>query len=235
MRAFLWLLLATITPVYAASELPLPQRVQASYLVYKGTLSIAQIDETFSREGEHYQLSSTVKPLGLLAFFRPGKVHISSHGIVTQQGLQPLVFADVRDADAAKNARAEFDWGKLKLTLSDAKQKRDEDLTLGTQDRLSAMYQFMFLSLTANSTLNFAMTNGNKLDDYHYLVSTGAEIFTPAGKFSTLYLDSQAKTGESRTQIWLAKEQHFLPCKVIVTDGDGDQLKQILQSIRVTP
>ncbi|MGB7651423.1 MAG: DUF3108 domain-containing protein [Gallionella sp.] len=235
MRACLLLLLCCTNLAIAAETTTLPSRVQATYLVYKGSMSIAQIDEVFSRDEQHYQLTSTVKPLGLLAFFRPGRVHINSHGLITEQGLQPLLFEDVRDADTAKNSRAEFDWTKQLLTLINAAQKREEALPLGTQDRLSAMYQFMFLHLTVDSNLDFAMTNGNKLDDYHYRVATGGVLVSAAGKFNTLYLDSQAKAGESRTQIWLAKEQHFLPCKVIVTDGDGDQLKQVLQSISVTP
>ena len=235
MRALFLLLLGAANLAVAEDFSQLPSRVQASYLVYKGSLSIAQIDEVFSRDNDHYQLTSTVKPLGLLAFFRPGKVHIKSHGLITEQGLQPLLFEDLRDADAAKNSRAEFDWTKRELTLSNAAQKRTESLPVGTQDRLSAMYQFMFLQLNAQSHLDFAMTNGNKLDDYHYLVTAGQKVSSNAGQFSTWYLDSQAKAGESRTQIWLAKEQHFLPCKVIVTDGDGDQLKQVLQSLSVTP
>ena len=235
MRALFLLLLGTANLAVAADFAPLPSRVQTSYLVYKGSMSIAQIDEIFSRDEQHYQLTSTVKPLGLLAFFRPGKVHIKSHGLITKQGLQPLHFEDFRDADTAKNVRADFDWTKHELTLTNATQKRTEALPVGTQDRLSAMYQFMFLHLSANSHLDFAMTNGNKLDDYHYLVSMGSPLNTPAGKFSTLYLDSQAQAGESRTQLWLAKEHYFLPAKIIVTDGDGDQLKQILQSIRITP
>jgi len=236
MRPLLWFLLCTIASLaYASDASTPPSRIQASYLVYKGSLSIAQIDEVFSRDNDHYQLTSTVKPLGLLAFFRPGKVHIKSHGLISDQGLQPLRFEDLRDADAAKNSRAEFDWAKPALTLSNATQKREETLPLDTQDRLSAMYQFMFLHLNAQSNLDFAMTNGNKLDDYHYRVETGERMVSAAGQFNTLYLDSQAKAGESRTQIWLAKEQHFLPCKVIVTDGDGDQLKQVLQSLSVTP
>jgi len=235
MRALFLLLLAASNLAIAADWTTVPSRVQATYLVYKGSLSIAQIDEVFSRDEQHYQLTSTVKPLGLLAFFRPGRVHINSHGLINEQGLQPLLFEDLRDADNAKNSRAEFDWTKQRLTLSNASQKREEALPVGTQDRLSAMYQFMFLHLNVDSNLDFAMTNGNKLDDYHYRVATGGEMVSAAGKFNTLYLDSQAKSGESRTQIWLAKEQHFLPAKVVVTDGDGDQLKQILQSIHVTP
>lgn len=235
MRVFFLLLLCTANLAVAADWASIPSGVQATYLVYKGSLSIAQIDEVFSRDDQHYQLTSTVKPLGLLAFFRPGKVHIKSQGLITEQGLQPLLFEDLRDADAAKNSSAEFAWAKQLLTLSNANQKLEKTLPIGTQDRLSAMYQFMFLQLSENSNLDFAMTNGSKLDDYHYFVSAGAKITSNAGQFNTLYLDSQAKSGESRTQIWLAKEQHFLPYKVIVTDGDGDQLKQVLQSIRITP
>jgi Protein of unknown function (DUF3108) len=236
MHRYLLLSVFLVTQAWAASpDTASPSKVKASYFVYKGSMSIAQIDELYVRDGDRYKITSTVKPLGLLAFFKPGKVHIQSQGTINAEGLQPMQFSDLRDADAAKNSHADFSWSQSKIILVNATQKRELELELGTQDRLSAMYQFMFLSLVPNSDLDFSMTNGNKLDDYHYRVSNGPKVFTNAGKFSTLYLDSQAKKGESRTQIWLANEQHLLPCKVIVTDGDGDQLKQVLQSLTITP
>lgn len=210
-----------------------PVRVQASYLIYKGDMEVAQIEETFTRSGDRYTLSSTAQPLGLLALFKPGRVYISSQGAIDQHGLKPQTFTYRHEIDASKASRAEFDWhtGQLKLTH----QPAGLALPAGTQDRLSAMYQFMFLSLRARDQFDLNMTNGSKLDHYRYAVTSGQQISTAAGKFSTLYLASQLKSGENRTELWLADKFHYLPCKMVITEADGGQLSQILTRLDIKP
>lgn len=225
---------AAVIPEPAAS----PVRVQASYLIYKGDMEVAQIEETFTRTGDRYTLSSTAQPLGLLALFKPGRVYISSQGTIDQHGLKPQTFTYRHEIDSSKASRAEFDWNARQLNLTH--QPAGLALPAGTQDRLSAMYQFMFLSLRARDQFDLDMTNGSKLDHYHYAVASGQQISTAAGNFSTLYLDSlnpgkPAKAGENRTELWLAEKFHHLPCKMVITDADGGQLSQILTRLDIKP
>ena len=229
LRALVWLMLCLTSHALAAQ----PTSVLATYDVYKGPLRIGQIEESFTRDKDHYTLTSTTHAVGLLAIFNPGKILISSHGLVGNRGLQPSRFSDQRERHESRNRSAEFDWNTRQLTLIQQEQRTSVALPDGTQDRLSAMYQFMFLSPQPGTTLDFPMTNGGKLDDYHYVIMRGEPLKTPAGEFNTLYLDSQAKKGESRTEIWLATQQYNLPCKMIITDPDGDQLSQILSSLAI--
>lgn len=231
LQAFLWLLLCAVAPAFAAE----PASVHATYDVYKDSLKIGQMEETFTRDKDHYTLTSTTTPVGLLAAFRPEKIFINSSGLVGKQGLQPLRFSHRRERNESRDSRAEFDWDAKQLALIHQTQRTVVELPDGTQDRLSAMYQFMFLSLQSATTLDFAMTNGNKLDNYHYTLTPGQKLKTPAGEFNTLYLDSEAKAGESRTEIWLATQHHNLPCKMIITDSGGDQLTQILSKFDIKP
>lgn len=210
-----------------------PTDILATYDVYNGHLKIGQIEERFVRDKDRYTLTSTTRAVGLLAVFNPGKIQISSSGLVGARGLQPLRFSDLRENHEDKDRRAELDWNAKRLTLIQRAQRTSFALPQGTQDRLSAMYQFMFLSLKAGTTLDFPMTNGGKLDNYHYAITRGETLKTPAGEFNTLYLDSQAKKGESRTEIWLATNQYNLPCKMIITETDGDQLTQILSKLEI--
>ena len=223
-----WLVLCA--PAYAA----VPGGVQASYEVFSSGMKIGQIDETYTRNNDHYTLTSTTTPLGLLAVFKPEKVFLSSSGLITKQGLRPQHFNHKRGVDASKEISAEFDWATQQLTLIHQAQRAQLALPEGTQDRLSAMYQFMFLRLENVATLDFPMTNGNKLDSYHYAIGARQKIDTPAGKFDSRYLDSQGKPGESRTEIWL-ETQHNLPCKMIITDASGDQFMQILSGLKIIP
>ncbi|OGS92139.1 MAG: hypothetical protein A2Z95_00525 [Gallionellales bacterium GWA2_60_18] len=228
---YAWLLLCVAPPVLAAA----PSGVQATYDVYRDGLKVGQIEETYTRDHERYTLSSTTTPTGLLAVFRPEKIFIESAGLIGQQGLQPERFSHRRERDENKDSRAEFDWKERHLALTQQAQRILLELPDGTQDRLSAMYQFMFLPLQKAAALDFAMTNGSKLDHYHYAISRGQKLKTPAGEFRTLYLDNQAGAGENRTEIWLAVQHHNLPCKMVITDADGEQLTQVLSRLIVVP
>ncbi|MFA6970639.1 MAG: DUF3108 domain-containing protein [Gallionella sp.] len=225
---FLWLMLCA--PAYAA----MPGSVHASYEVFMSGMKIGQIDEVYTRDKDHYTLTSITTPLGLLAVFKPEKIYISSSGLITKQGLRPQHFEDKRAGNPGKSSQAEFDWTAQQLTLMHQTQRTQLSLVEGTQDRLSAMYQFMFIHFTGIDTLNFAMTNGNKLDNYHYTIGPVQKLDTPAGQFDSIYLDSQAKPGESRTEIWL-ETQHNLPCKMIITDAKGEQYTQILSGLKILP
>lgn len=227
-QAIAWLMLCISVTVFAAQ----PDSVQASYDVYKDGMKVGRIDETYTRNKDRYTLSSTTTPVGLLAVFKPEKVFVSSSGLIGKQGLQPLHFSHQRERDASKDSSAEFDWDAKQLTLGHQAQRTVLALPDGTQDRLSAMYQFMFLPLQS-ATLDFPMTNGNKLDNYHYAITPNQKLSTPAGIFSTLYLDSQAKPGETRTEIWLATQSYNLPCQMIITNPDGEQLTQVLNKLQI--
>lgn len=225
------LMLCCATPAFAAP----PASVQVSYDIFKSGIPVGRIDESYSRNRDRYTLTSTTTPVGLLAMFKPEKIFIKSNGLIDKQGLQPLLFSHQREHDHSKDNRAEFDWPNKRLLLVHQQQHDTVALPDGTQDRLSAMYQFMFLNLQADTALDFAMTNGNKLDQYHYAVSGPQHLDTPAGEFNALYLDNQAKPGESRNEIWLCMDHHNLPCKMIITDANGDQLTQVLRKLTVKP
>ena len=229
MKWLMLILTCLCAPAWAAQD------IAVTYEVFSHGSKIGQIDESYHSSGDHYTLTSTTTPLGLLALFRPQKVFINSDGLVDEQGLHPLNFTQTREGDPGKSVSARFDWAEQQLTLSNPAQSVTLPLPRDTQDRLSAMYQFMFISFTKRSSLDFAMTNGSKLDSYHYAVGARQKMNTPAGKFDSLYLDSQAKPGENRTEIWLATQHHNLPCKMIITDAQGEQITQVLSTLKITP
>lgn len=230
LQALAWLMLCAATTALAAP----PDSVQAAYNVSKSGLQV-EVKETYTRDQDRYTLSSVWTPVGLLAILKPEKILIDSNGLIGKQGLQPLLLNHRRELDESKNSRAEFDWDNKRLTLLYQAQRKVVALPAGTQDRLSMMYQFMFLPLQNADTLEFPMTNGSKLDHYRYVITRDQTIKVPAGEFKTIYLDSQAKPGESRTEIWLATQYHNLPCKVIITEANGDQFTQVLSKLTIKP
>jgi hypothetical protein len=229
--SFPWLMLCVASSSFAAP----PSSVLASYDVYKGSIKVAQIEETYTRKKDRYTLSSTSRPVGLLAIIKPGKILISSSGLVGSKGLQPLRFSDQRERDESRDRLAEFDWNARQLTLINHEQRTVLPLPDGTQDRLSAMYQFMFLSLAKTDILSFHMTNGNKIDVYNYRITPDQSVTVPLGTFKGLYVASVPEADASRTEIWLAEEHANFPYKMIITDKDGDKFSQVLTKFVFVP
>ena len=228
MKWFYTILLLLSSQVQAAA----PDSVQLDYIVSMSGMQAGKIDETFRKIGDHYTISSVTTPTGLLAMIKPGRIFFNSSGLISKAGLNPLHFEDKREDNPEKNASAEFNRATGQLLLLHQAARTVLALPEDTQDRLSAMYQFMYLDL--KDTLSFFMTNGNKLDNYHYAIGKTEKLDTPAGQFDTIYLDSQAKAGESRTEIWLSTE-YKLPCKMVITESNGNQYMQILSALKIVP
>lgn len=234
MRSLLLIPILTLcleVPLYAAE----PITVHAQYVLLKGSIRIGTMDETFSRKQDHYTIDSITRATGLLALFKPEIIHVTSKGAITANGLRPSTFNTERKLDTDRNARAEFDWQDKRITLTDRKGKRVLPLPAGTQDRLSAMYQFMFLALQDAKRLDFHMTNGSKVDIYNYTLTPGKSVTTPLGTFSAIYAASPVEAGNSRTEIWLSTKHDNFPCKMVITDPDGGKITQELTQIDFAP
>jgi len=212
-----------------------PSSVLATYDIYKSGIRIGQIEESYAYSKGHYTVTSTTRAVGVLAVFRPGRIILGSSGLVDNQGLKPLKFSDIREGEGGKNRSAEFDWNTGRLTMIQPAQRTVVPLPDGTQDRLSAMYQFMFLSLAKTNSLSFYMTNGGKLDIYNYRITPEQSVTVPLGTFKALYVASVPEPKSNRTEIWLATEHANFPYKMVITDPDGASLSQVLTKFDLVP
>jgi len=231
-RLFLCLLLSTLA---MSSHAAAPMKVHASYDVLKFGLKGATMTETFTRTDSHYTIESVTEAFGLVAVFKPETIRVTSEGTVTAHGLRPDTFTITRKLDTDLNARADFDWAHQRITLTNRNGKRTLQLKAGTQDRLSAMYQFMFLALQNVTELTFDMANGNKLDVYNYTLMPNQSVTIPLGTFKTTYVVNPLEPGVNRTELWVATERANLPCKMVITDPDGSKFSQVLTKIEIEP
>ena len=237
MRLIFWILLSGILPMIAMPAVAAggPSRVQASYDLIKDGIKAATVTETYTRTRDNYRIESVTKAVGLLAVFKPETIRLVSEGTVTAKGLRPLTFSSKRTLDAERNTSADFDWEAVSVTLNDRDGKHTLPLQAGTQDRLSAMYQFMFEPLKHATALDFYMTNGSKVDIYNYRVTHGQRETVALGAFKAVYLVNQSHAEESRTEIWLAAEHANFPYKMVITDPDGGKLTQVLTQFNFEP
>lgn len=209
--------------------------IQANYDVMGYGMRLISISETYTRTQDHYQIESVSKAVGLLARIKPETIRVTSKGLVTAQGLRPQSFTNRRELDTERNTSAIFNWDTATVIHHDYLGERTAALPAGTQDRLSAMYQFQFLPLQDMSVVNFTISNGRDLDKYSYHITPEQNVTVPLGTFKTRYLAIPKQEDGSTFEIWLATELGNIPCKIVITDTDGNKATQVLTGLSITP
>jgi hypothetical protein len=217
---------------FAAGAVP-PVAVNATYDVYRDGLPVAVVRESFEKTGDRYRIVSESKPAGLLAFLLNTRVIIHSSGSVTGSGLRPEQFDYGRLDDASKNVSAEFDWTTQQVVLSFDGRRETLPLATGIQDRLSAMYQFMFLPGEPSSELAFQMTNGRKIENYRYQFSGTEQIETPVGRLESVRLVKEREADDNGVEVWLARDRGLFPVRLVIVEKDGTKFEQVITHLEI--
>lgn len=218
----LFLALFTL-PVAAA-----PRQVTMDYRLSHNGLEVGVVHETYARQGNHYRIDSQTSAVGPLAMLFKGQLNSSSEGNVSARGLRPLAFEQIRSDAPKKNLSARFDWKTGQVTHTAKGRSETTALPAGTQDRLSILYQFMFVK-PGSKTLNFDVSSGHGLYPEVYTLVAKETLTTPAGKFKTLHYRNQPTQGEKQIEVWLARDQHYLPAQVRIVDDGATALQTLIR------
>ncbi len=190
-----------------------PMHIRAEYAMLSNGQHVGDVTERYDRHGRAYQVNSVTRAVGIFALFAKGTIRLKSRGNIIRGGLQPLHFEYHRSNDATKAVFADFDWKRHRLTMKRNGKTETTTLPAGTQDRLSQMYQFMFLP-RYNRALRFYMTNGRALTQYRYRYVGVEKISTPIGTLVTFRFNQHDPRDGENTDVWLAKAWHDFPVRV---------------------
>lgn len=228
-RCLLGLALLAASAIAAAG----PRSVSVVYNVYTRGVQLGQITESFEGGGNTYKLTSDTVPQGIFALAQKQFVRLTSQGEIGRQGLKPLRFEGRRGQDQTPQVTAEFDWTGSRLLMRNDGHEQTVTLPVGAQDRLSAMYQFMFAHPVPGKTYEVQMTNGRKFDVYRYTVTPNVEIDTPIGRISTVHLVKQQEANDTGNEIWLAPQYQYFPVRMVIVERDGSRYEQIVTRLDV--
>jgi hypothetical protein len=229
--ALVWLCAA----MHGAAAAAVPKSISARYDVYMNGMHIAEMTESFESVNGEYRLVSESQAVGVLALFHRRPARFVSSGRLIPSGLQPQRFEGQRGDRESRRVRGEFDWAAGRLTIEHDGRTEHLPLAAGTQDRLSVMYQFMFLVPDGQRELSISMTNGRKLDRYLYAIRPGTEVDTPLGRLAAVHLVRQRRQNENATEVWLSPEHRHLPVKMTIVEEDGSRYEQVATRIEIIP
>lgn len=229
MRFLAALLLAASAQALAAPQLP--TEISAEYEVLNLGIRIGRVNETFVRNGDEYRIRSVTRSEGPLKVFLDEQVTLASSGKVDATGLRPLHFEQRRARDSRKDIEAVFDWDRGVIKSTFRGEHNELPLPRHTQDRLSLMYQLM-RARAADGTMRVPMSNGRKVEVYTYRFVSEERISTPAGEFETLHFERVSGPNENKASVWLAKDRHHFPVRVVFDDHNGLRLEQNLLALK---
>lgn len=212
----------------------LPTSIRATYKVYKGGILLGSVDEHFERDGDMYKITSVTRADGPFSALIKEQISYLSEGKIGADGLVPVLFSSARKSDTSKSFTSRFNWEthellreRVERDVSGRSERETFALPEGTQDRLSSMYQFMITAPTEQRVTTI-MTQGKHAEKYLYLKQGEPVMTSPAGQFATVHYARDAKVGESKAELWLAKNHNYLPVRIIFTDPKGASLEQRL-------
>ncbi|MGV8933348.1 MAG: DUF3108 domain-containing protein [Gallionellaceae bacterium] len=218
------------------AQAELPSKIQSSFDVIGFGMTLANIEETFTRDNDNYHIESVTKAVGMLARFKPETIRIISSGKITTKGLVPLSFSLKREVDKDKNASVKFNWDNSVMIQTDYKGVTEIPLSKGTQDRLSVSYNLQILAKSGLTDFSFTIIDGNNQDDYVFTLSPDVHnTRVPLGNFKSRFISNTPVSTEVKYEIWMATERDDFPCKLIVTDSSGGKLTQVLTGLTIVP
>jgi len=227
------LLLALLAGTLASAALAAPpQRITATYSLSRNNQEMAQVVETFSQSRGKYQIESVTSAVGVYRVLTGDTIRLLSHGLVTKAGLQPLHFEHHRGRRTDKRIVADFDWTRRQATFMHDGNTETAPIPAGMQDRISLMYQFMFLS-PKTSALTVDMSNGKKITQYEYQRNGEETLATRAGTFQTVRFSRKRVPGDDGTEVWLARDKFQIPVKVVIEEEKGGRMEQVLTRLSI--
>ncbi len=182
-------------------------------------------------EANQYKLTSTIKPKGLAAIIISNLVQ-TSDGQLTKNGLQPSNYVYQYGNKADKTYTAKFDWQARKVDLITSKSTKIEEISDGTQDLLSFMYQFMYVAPLERMQISIA--TGKKLALYDYSFSGEENINTPLGEIKAIHILHESEDSDEKTELWLALDYQYVPVKIRKTEKNGKVYELVANRINTS-
>ncbi|HUW29262.1 MAG TPA: DUF3108 domain-containing protein [Sulfuriferula sp.] len=222
---------ALLLALIAVPALAAPRQVEIDYNLSHNGLEVGTVHETYTRRGNSYRIDSQTRAAGPLAVLFKGELESISEGKITAHGLRPTKFEQTRSDAPQKNISSSFDWKTKQVTHTSKDRSEAVALPADAQDRLSVLYQFMFVRPGAKK-LDFDVSTGHSLSHEVYTLVGEETLATPVGALKTLHYRNQPEKGEKQIEVWLARDKRYLPAQVRIVD-DGATALQTLSQIKI--
>ena len=159
----------------------------------------------------------------------------NSQGVLGPSGLEPLVFKDHQRRDFQVNVQKK----EGNIVWSDA-SPASAPLEAQTQDALSVFFQLSALLCGMNElppggkTLSLPIVMAQSLEHWTFKYIGLENITTPMGELQALHVQRLPRSKDDRQTVdmWLGTDIAFLPARILIEQGEGERVDQLLKSVQ---
>ena len=224
---FLYLLCCT-SYVHAAKRAFVFNNGTVEYKLDKDNLTIARIVETVSQDAQTFKILSTIQATGIATLFQKSPIERKSVGVKTKNGPHTQRYEEIKNN---KSSVAQWNAETQRYTFEPPDPHDSLPATEPVLDRLSLAYVFS-LGKSLTSELDVVVTNGKRLDQYHYRKTETVTLSTPLGKIETIHFVRQIVGDDNQVEFWVAPSFSYLPIRIRVQDGKNGVLDQTIEKIQ---
>jgi len=220
------------------TEFQFPRHIRIDYRMSMGVLTVGHTVQTWSSNGERYQVQSRSESSGLVELFKPHRFNYRSSGLVAGRRLQPEYFiADEQRGSRNSGSHIQFNWTASQIHISQPNTSHTINtlpLPADSQDLISLIYQLALQPPTIGR-LQQPYTLGRKIDVAHFDVRPPEVVHTPLGALQAIPVVQLRTPNTESIAIWLATEYHYLPIRIHFYNREGDLAgEQLVTSLQVS-
>jgi len=229
--------IAQAVPETLPAEEPSPELPASISIAYRMTSSVSDgvADYSWKRDGNQYEIDSTMQATGFIVGSLVGALHQVSRGEISPSGLMPASFSIRRGEGEAETADFVRSTNEMKLVRKGKTQL--VPMPARIQDMQSFLFQLAYDAPRLKSPderLEVMVTNARKVYRHRFRQIGVETVQTRAGPVETLHLLSESADPEDAYEVWLALKNHHLPVKIKFFAGRFP-IELIATSIRSTP
>jgi uncharacterized protein DUF3108 len=203
-----------------------PLRIELEFHLMRNGTRIAEVVERLEQRDGSYELTEQWRGRGVYALL--GRAKRVSRGSIGPEGPRPDDYMDERSGRDTQRVR--FDWKAGTITRRYKGDPRTEPVPADTQDRLSFLLAFAYLS-KSGKPIAFHVADGRGMSHHTYKPNGRERIALPAGEFDTVKVIRKNEGSGDVTEFWFAANLHYLPIRGVVMEKDGTRFESVLTRI----
>lgn len=185
----------------------------------------------FENDGSNYTVRAEVAATGITAFFYSGVRKDLSRGRISDNGLEPIRYAEQRNKNPERVTVVDYASNEIRFAGGETGVVPD-----GVQDRLSGLFQLGLLAraqpdrFVPGSVIEFAELNLRTVEKVRFKVDGPAELKTHLGTLRTLHLTRIGTPGgrEPELEVWLDYDFSMMPVRIRLTDSSRRVIDQLI-------
>ena len=226
--------LLLLSPLATAANDSLPVApYQARYEVYASGFSIGEAVITLAATGPGtYQMTSDVRPNGLVALLASGRIHEQVSGEIREGAIRPSQYERLLETGKkSDHMQLWFDWSAGQVQARHNADQATLPLAPGVVDPLSLQLLVMKDLQRGQLPGEYSLVDRTEIKTYQIRNQGQETLDTPLGKLNTILINQYTPGKTRMTTFWVAPDLQYLPVRIMQEKKGKEDLRMEIRAV----